>query len=270
MNTPLRSLTSCLNRKLLTTYILTLSLVTPLPALAEFKPPSDQHPPNPNDIGSTTTRGGCSGNDETVLTALAPHSHIGKTVSSHPTFAWFVPDSQSFSMEFQLYEYDATGTPQLIGKSDNLISSPGIMTFSLPEHQPGLQIGRRYFWQVILKCNSYRPSANLFVRTPIERVSLPNSLDITLDRAGDRLERANLYAEAGLWYDALAEALEVSEHSDLREPQLNLLEDLAKLEDSVGRQLADSAAENSAEQRRGEELQQRSSQLMQIIEAAQQ
>ena len=51
-----------------------------------------------------------------------------------------------------------------------------------------------------------------------------------LDKTVDSSEKAALYAEAGLWYDALGEALKLARESHLGEVGSSLLQDLANWE----------------------------------------
>jgi hypothetical protein len=51
-----------------------------------------------------------------------------------------------------------------------------------------------------------------------------------LNKATNSVEKANIYAEAGLWYNALDEALKLAEASKLGELGSTLLNDLAKSE----------------------------------------
>ena len=69
---------------------------------------------------------------------------------------------------------------------------------------PELVPGKKYRWSVTLACNEERPSSDIFIQSWVERV--PTTPDLTQRLAGavsDR-DRATVYAQAGLWYDALA------------------------------------------------------------------
>lgn len=188
------------------------------------------NPSSPSESGTTGKRGGCTGETETVLTALAPYKHTGQTISTHPTFAWFVPDSQSFPMEVRLYRYDTNGGRELL-QTMELQSVPGIMKQSLPEDKPGLSVGERYLWQVVIFCDRNQPSGNLVTEAEIDVVEMPADLETALATTTDSIERAKLYAEAGVWYDAIAEALGTPESTRTREYVLGLLDDLIRVEE---------------------------------------
>lgn len=238
--------------RLLTSCVLSLSLAV-TPAVAEYEPPADQR--SPSGYTSTTgSRGGCEASEGTPLTLLAPQRHIGQTASTHPTFAWFIPDSRPFAMEFTLYEYGSDSRPKLAHKLE-LKSSPGIMKLSLPQNKPGLVRGQRYLWQVAILCDPNYPSSDLVAKAEIEVVEMPPSLNRTLFTKMADHEMADLYAKAGLWYDALSEALGPAEDSRLRKVASTLLEDIAKLEESKAIQVESRHSENLRQIARSERQQ---------------
>jgi len=225
-------LNKCINRSLATSCILGLSLTTTQVAQAEYHPPPDQRPVS-GYTWTTGTRGGggCGVSQGPSLTVLAPLQHIGQTASLHPTFAWFVPsNSSSLPLEFTLFELDSNGQPKLAQKLKR-ISSPGIMKLSLSEDKPGLTVGQRYLWQIVISCDPNHPSTDLVTRAEIQVVEMPRALKKPLSVTREPLKRVDLYAESGLWYDALSEALGSTSDGRLGEYASTLLEDLAKLEE---------------------------------------
>jgi len=225
MNRILWLLTKPINNKLAACFILSLLLTfTPL-ALAKYKPPQDQRPPG-GYTSTTGSRGGCEENmGNKLLTVLAPQAHIGQTASIHPTFAWFVPNFSSLPMEFTLYTYDSSNVPKIAEKI-KMQTSPGIMNLSLPKDKPGLTKGQKYLWQVAILCDLNHPSNDLVAKAEIEVVEMPKELTKKMPMVRDRLEMTKLLAEAGLWYDALAEAMATGRQDFV----YDLLADLANLE----------------------------------------
>lgn len=179
--------------------------------------------------GGATSRG-CFGG-EMPLTVLASQNKMGRTISRHPTFAWFVPpDSASKQTIFTMYELVPGGKFKEV-RTMSLQSSPGVMKVSpLSESEPGLDVGKEYSWQVVILCNPDSPSSALVDGGKIQVVEMPPTLQSQLDNAVNSAEKANIYAEAGLWYDALAEALKLAEPSKLGDVGSALLKDLAKRE----------------------------------------
>ncbi|NET60804.1 MAG: DUF928 domain-containing protein, partial [Symploca sp. SIO2E6] len=175
--------------------------------------------------GNAGSRGGCEGDGTSLaaldtstqgipLTLLAPQSHVGKTVATRLTFAWFVPDSTSNPMEFRIYEYNSNGDIQPIGEPISWESSPGIVPFTLPEEGSELKVGHTYMWQVTILCNPNNPSNDLIARGYLEVVEVPSDWE---DMLFDRSTASDFYAAAGLWYDALGAALKLAEESRLGE-----------------------------------------------------
>lgn len=217
--------------RLLTMGVLVYSLVLCNAVVAEYIPPGDQKPPTSRTTGTVTRTGGCRKDKQATLTVLAPQKHTGQTVSSHPTFAWFVPDTESYPLEFRLYRYKANGDRTIIRKV-RLQSQRGIMSFSLPLDTPPLVAGQRYNWQVILLCNPNRPSSALVAGADLDVVAMPNNLATTLATANNLQQKVNVYANAGLWYDALSTALTATTNKASQRLELELLEELANLEDA--------------------------------------
>lgn len=216
---------------LLTSTTACLALPFSADALASYNPRNPSRPTR--GTGSTATRGGC---EEAVqlnstvpvsLTTLAPRAHIGRTSSTHPTFAWYVADRQSYPIEITLFEYGENGRGKPIQTFKDLPSSPGVMHWTLPKDQPGLTVGKTYLWQVALICNAIRPSKNQWMEAVIEVVEPPASLQTTLAQMTDPVQRAQVYAQADLWYEAFAETLK---NPAAKPFQLTLLQQLSQLE----------------------------------------
>lgn len=165
------------------------------------------------------------------LTVLASRNYVGRTISQHPTFAWFVPrDSASKSMQFTIYEWVPGGKPKEV-RNRSLPSSPGIMKLSpFSDSEPGLQPGKEYSWQVVIHCDPDNPSGDLVSEATIEVVGMPAAVQSKLNTAVNSAQKANIYAEAGLWYNALDEALKLAQASKLGEVGSTLLNDLAQSE----------------------------------------
>jgi len=165
------------------------------------------------------------------LTVLASRNYVGRTISQHPTFAWFVPgDSTSKPMQFTIYEWVPGGKPKEVRKM-SLQSSPGIMKLSpFSENEPGLQSGKEYSWQVVIHCDPDNPSGALVSEASIEVVEMSPAVQSKLNKAVNSAEKANIYAQAGLWYNALDEALKLAQASKLGEVGSTLLNDLAQSE----------------------------------------
>ncbi len=223
-------LNHCLENQPLTIVVVSLFLGMATVALADYKPPSEPSRPKQPTIISGT-RGGCSKNGKAKLTTLAPQEHIGQTVSTHPTFAWFVPEAESLTMKFQIYPDDVNEYPQPI-QNIELQTKPGIMTHSLSQDELGLSVGQRYLWQVVIICEPNHPSSAIVAQAYIDVVQESPDLKIALAAATNPVDRADIYAERGFWYDGFGEVLACGDDARHRELMRNLLTDLAKIEAS--------------------------------------
>ena len=204
--------------------ILSVSFWMPIAALAKYTPPPN--PSKPKETGTNTTRGGsCEGDSAATLTALVPFSHVGQTISGHPTFTWFVPDRTSRPLQFRLF----SRTGQLLYRTE-MQSQPGIMSVALPENLPQLSVGQSYQWQVVLVCDRNVPSRNVVAAAEIQVVAPAASLQSQLAAAQTPQQRIDLYAKAGLWYDAIAEARKAAGTSQNQAAVLELLDALASSE----------------------------------------
>lgn len=113
-----------------------------------------------------------------------------------------------------------------------LHSSQGVMKlFPFSRNELGLQLGKEYRWQVVIHCDSDNLSGNLLSEASIEFVEMPATiLQTKLNKAINTVEKASIYAEAGLWYNALDETLKLAPASKLGEVGSTLVDDLAKSE----------------------------------------
>lgn len=174
-----------------------------------------------------------------ALILLTPNNRVGKTVATPPTFAWFVRDAGSWPMEFRLYEYDPSSQKNSLIteiKDESFNSTPGIMVLSFEKSLPKLSIGKRYLWQLELKCNPKQPSSNFFAEAEFKVVALDRELNRRLSSTKSKSERTALYLQADLWYEALATVLAVPSRENGRrisQMRLSLLKEVAVGEEEI-------------------------------------
>lgn len=220
-----------INSKLIAGMASCLTLGIPTMAFAAYVPPSDQVPPHTRG-GTAGTRGSCDG-----LTPLAPINYLGQTIATRPTFSWIVNGNNSIPLEFLLYEYEPSSNSLALKQKTTLKSTQGLMSFSIPQDWAELSVGKTYAWQVVALCDrqnssslGYRsPSQNAWLRNPIKVVEITDKLSQSLNKTSNLLQKINLYAEAGLWYDALALTLSPL-NPEMKQAQLDLLSNLANVE----------------------------------------
>jgi hypothetical protein len=215
-----------------------------------FIPPPSRNPRRSQGAGSR----GC---DESLpgdlVTLLIPSKdYAGQTVSSHPSFFLQLSKSVSVPMVFTLTK---SGVPQPLYRKQ--IDSPqsGLIQIEMPKDRPELVPGQVYQWSVALVCYPKRPSSNPFFSSWIERVPATPALEEQLaavtakrnshggnlssrDTANtskaspeENRDRAAIYAQAGLWYDAI-DALTKARMANPNDPSIQ--SDFRTLMDQVG------------------------------------
>lgn len=153
------------------------------------------------------TRGTGSGREVFVLSVLAP-DHTGLTMQEQPSLYWFISSVASSPVELTVMDPRAT-QPVL----EVRIPSPvqrGVHRIRLADHSVRLTPGVAYRWYVAMVPDPDRRSKDILAGGTIERVETPAELSAKLARAS-KTEVPFLYAEAGLFYDALTAISELIE-----------------------------------------------------------
>jgi hypothetical protein len=141
---------------------------------------------------------GAPGRDIFVLSVLAP-DHTGLTMREQPSLFWFISNDTSLPVELAIVDPNAT-EPVL----ETRIASPvgrGVHRVRLADYGVRLLPGVAYQWAVTVIPDANRRSRDILASGTIERVE-PGDLGPKLAAASNE-ERAAVYAEAGIWYDAL-------------------------------------------------------------------
>ncbi|WP_407893634.1 DUF928 domain-containing protein [Scytonema sp. NUACC26] len=160
--------------------------------------------------------------------------------------------SIAYPVDLRIFEFDSNNQPSKpIGEPVQSSNSAGINKYSLPENQPGLTVGQKYLWQAAIKC----PQGYLVERAEFRVVEMPSSLTKQLSVTKDGTKKADLYAEAGLWYNALDEALKLSGEKKPATIVSTLLQDLTALEAPNATDTLTNA-ERQEMQKRGDRLKQ--------------
>jgi hypothetical protein len=138
--------------------------------------------------------------DLPVLSALVPE-HPGLTVREQPTLYWFISGATPLPLEVTLVDPRAPWPVLEVRVAPPL--QPGIYGIRLADHGVSLSPGVQYRWFVALIPDADRRSRDILAGGIIERVAPPLDLRPRLAQAASA-ELPAVYAEAGLWYDALA------------------------------------------------------------------
>lgn len=172
-----------------------------------YKPPRRGIPQRREGAGtrSGSSRTTCLRGSQALL-PLVPEDGFGLTTRDRPTLAFYLPETTLASNTAEL---------MLVNNQDGILyettlqlpKTRGIVSITLPDDAPSLKVNQEYRWSVSLRCEleAYR---NPWVEGTIQRVVVDQSLAAQLQRASDR-DRPAVYAQAGIWYDALSSLVEL-------------------------------------------------------------
>jgi hypothetical protein len=146
--------------------------------------------------------GGARGTDrETFVLAVLAPDHTGLTISEQPSLYWFISKPATFPVELTIL--DPQGTEPILRTSIALPVQAGVHRLRLTDYGVRLAVGVPYRWYVAVVPDADRRSKDILAGGALERVALPEALGAKLAQA-DNTTAPFVYAEAGIWYDALA------------------------------------------------------------------
>lgn len=181
----------------------------------------------PQTTGAASVRvtGGSRGTGDAAITldVLAPDD-IGTTTQEQPSLFWF--QSKPADAKFELTLLQENKVKPLIQVKVERSSKAGIQRLKLSDHGVKLNPGVEYQWVVALVTDPENRSTDLVASGIIKRVVPPADLKEKISHAAPA-SLAGLYAEAGIWYDALAAVSDQIEaqpgNKTLRETRAELL-----------------------------------------------
>lgn len=138
---------------------------------------------------------GCVARNQT-LTALIPKSNLGLTTLANPTLYLFIPQNSASMMELVVQNQKEQIVYQQKYKATN---KAGIVGIQLPSDS--LAVNQKYKWHFSIICNPRDRSLDKLVQGTIQRFE--NPLLMKKLASANPQARVQLYAEAGIWHDAL-------------------------------------------------------------------
>lgn len=165
-----------------------------------YKPPKRGAPAAR--VGAATRGPGLNGPRLYVLTP----DHTGLTTQAQPALYWFVSKPAAARFEFALIRDDILET--VVETILNEVSEAGVQKIALKDHAVTLQPDIEYQWFVALIGSEEQRSRDIVASGLVQRVaSAPGSAsDVAMSE-----QQAIVYAEQGIWYDALATLSELIE-----------------------------------------------------------
>lgn len=179
-----------------------------------FNPP----PPPPPGTGAPTGRGKGAGSQgscqigksqtqtnpliglvyqKTVDEANRKTDVWGQTTLQQPSFWFYIGYLPPAHAEFIVQNQDGE---EMSSQSFKLSGTPGIVQFHLPS-EVSLQKNKFYHWYLKIRCNP-QGSTDDFVEGWVQKVELDAAIERQLNPSAP-LNNAAIYAENGIWYDAL-------------------------------------------------------------------
>jgi hypothetical protein len=177
------------------------------PAAAQNEAPSsipNYVPPSRGAPGGRVSAG-TRGKGDVRIDPLAPDGHAGQTASAAPTLYFFVSQPITAPTQFTI---SAPSRPSPILEVN--IPAPrdrGIYSFRTADHRLRLEAGILYTWSVSAIIDPKQRSQDIVASAQLLRTVPSSSLEASL-RSASPLHRAGIFAQAGLWYDAVAAAAE--------------------------------------------------------------
>lgn len=139
------------------------------------------------------------------LVALMPDSNYALTRNGHPRFFFYLPPTNAEAVNFILY-HEESGAVFYEGHF-SIEDKSGIVSLSLPDNglQQSLEADEAYYWYFSVVCASNDPNRNEVVSGTVQRIT-PDAETAEAIAAANPQTLPAVYAQAGLWQDALAAA----------------------------------------------------------------
>lgn len=210
--------------------MVTATTLSALPVIAQGYTPPDVGLPGRTEGGGT--RGDCSVIGDKSLTAIAPQQNFGYTADEYPTFYWYVPEAGAEAAEFVLLDGEGN---EVYTTTFQIQDNAGIISLSVPGEAGAipLTVGENYQWFFSLVCDFEDRSGDIFTSGWIQRIDESTFPQLTSRlAAAPEEDHGIIYAEEGIWYNALDKLAEqrFSEVSDegIEQDWMILLESIGR------------------------------------------
>ena len=158
-----------------------------------YKPPAA-----PGNIPARVSGGARGEAVDTVLIALVPN-HVALTTQAQPSLFWF--QSKPAKAKFELTVVEPKKPKPLVSLTSPQADKPGIHRVKLAKYKVELQPDVAYEWSVAIVPDAENRSRDVIAKGVIKRINAPGDLANRVAQMDD-LQRAEAYAQAGIWYDA--------------------------------------------------------------------
>ncbi len=146
--------------------------------------------------------------------------HFSLTVRERPSFYVYIRKLAELKQLIgdnppHFILYDRQSSTSLYEANFSLPAESGIVQIDLPANVT-LEVGKPYAWAIEV-VTSFGEIDDIVGW--IERIETPSTLSQQLTATTNSIDRARLYANAGIWYDALDTLVQARQNSDSRELQ---------------------------------------------------
>ncbi len=180
-------------------------------------------------VGGATRSFGPNEKELPVVITLAP-DHVALTTKAQPSLYWSLSKPTPSPVKFTLNYAD----PIKQGKSvepllEVKIDSPkeGIHKVDLAEHKITLDENTDYSWSVAIILGKEESTQDLISEGGVKRLKASEAKEVMGKLSGDEKRHPQIYAQAGLWYDAIESlSQQIEQHPDdsnLRQQRAELL-----------------------------------------------
>jgi len=190
---------------------------TNAPAKLKFNRPATGAP-------SVRLTGGSRGAADSLVTleVLAPND-VGLTTQEQPCLFWY--QSKPSKAKFELTVLEENNVKPVVRITSDSSAKAGIQRVRIADHGAKLAAGVEYQWVVALITDSENRSSDLIASGVIKRIDPTADLKASIAAAAPE-SLAQIYAGAGIWYDALSA---ISDQIDAQPGNAVLLETRADL-----------------------------------------
>lgn len=165
--------------------------------------PPDQGAPDGRQRGGAS-RGPCQSFEP--LTALVPTTAgavWGLTAAAHPTFLFYLPPALDEGTVVEFTLQDANDDYVYQTQLNAPTSQASLVQVTVPDTAAALAVDQSYVWTLAVYCDPLHPARSVFVTGTIQRTDLAVDVQEAIAQA-EPLQQAQLYAEQGIWHEALA------------------------------------------------------------------
>lgn len=173
-----------------------------------FEEPLDLDKPPSMPGGTRAASCAAAAKEGLSLTALMPpkSNNTGVTVSGHPEFFVYVPETTKATVNFVLRDEEWN---DVYRKEMEVSGEAKILKFSIPKTDAPLKTGM-YSWNLYLVCppNERGLTSEIEVGGVTERRTMDADLEAKLAQATGR-DRVRVYAENGIWHETVSTLVEL-------------------------------------------------------------